>query len=253
MFRKRLLFLDACPDCNARLRARRLSLLNSLLRLTAFLLLAVCGTASAQVSGSVSLVSDYIYRGVSLSHDNPEVQLNLTADFDSGWFAGVFATPVDLPATHGQAIAYGGYAHQWTNDLSWEAGLSESAYTGSSGQDYTEAFIGFSTDRINGRLYYSPNYLGQSLHSIYGELNYNLPLAENLRFTAHAGYLDVIARGDEGVGASHGDVRTGLSYRLGDWNLQWGVASVRETIVYYRYHQHVTRHYAGIFDATWNF
>jgi uncharacterized protein (TIGR02001 family) len=219
-------------------------------------LLAASGAVSAQVSGSVSLVSDYIYRGVSLSRDNPEPQVNLTADFDSGWFAGVFASKIDLPTMHGQAIAYGGYAHQWTSELSWEAGVSETAYIEGSSQNYGEVFVGLSTDRFNGRLYYSPNYLGQSVHSVYGEINYNLPLSASLRFTAHAGYLDVARRDDENQSAGHGDRRAGLAYHSGDWNLQWGLASVRETTVVsyiYQRYEHATNHYAGVFDAAWNF
>jgi uncharacterized protein (TIGR02001 family) len=219
-------------------------------------LLAASAAASAQVGGSVSLVSNYVYRGVSLSNDNPEAQLNLTADFDSGWFAGLFASGVNLPATHGQAIAYGGFAHQWTSELSWEAGVSETVYKDDSGQNYAEAFVGLSTDRFNGRLYYSPNYLGQGVHSAYGELNYNLPLSTSLRFTAHAGYLDVAKRDGESRSASHGDTRAGLAYHTGDWNLQWGIASMRDTtVVSYGYQQYqlVTNHYAGVFDAAWNF
>lgn len=216
------------------------------------LALLAAGTASAQVSGSVSLVSNYVYRGVSLSNDNPETQVNLNADFDSGWFAGAFASPIDLPSTHGQAVAYGGYARQWTSDLSWEAGLSETAYTGGGSQDYTEAFVGLSSDRLNGRLYYSPNYLGQSVHSIYGELNFNLPLGESVRLIAHAGYLSIPQGGQTGS-ASHGDERVGLAYHVGDWNLQWSLASIRKTTLDAYYYQHVTNHYAGVFDAAWNF
>ncbi len=214
-------------------------------------LFAASGTASAQVSGSVSLVSNYVYRGVSLSDGNPEVQLNLNADFDSGWFVGAFASPLDLPSSHGQAIAYGGYARQWTSDVSWEAGLSETAYAGGSGQNYAEAFVGLSSDRLNGRLYYAPNYLGQNLHSVYGELNFNLPLTQALHFTAHAGYLSL--PGSEGASASHGDARVGLGYHLGDWSLQWSLATIRQTTADAYGYQRINNHYAGVFDAAWNF
>ncbi len=224
-----------------------------MVRASLLALFAVSGTASAQVSGSVSLLSNYIYRGVSLSDGNPEAQLNLNADFDSGWFAGAFATPVDLPSTHGQAIAYGGYARQLTSDVSWEAGLSETAYTGGGSRNYAEMFVGLSSERLNGRLYYSPDYLGQSVHSLYGELNFNLPLTQGLRLIAHGGYLSLPRQGEDNVSASHGDTRVGLAYHSGDWNLQWSVVSVRQTSVDAYYYQHVTNHYAGVFVAAWNF
>lgn len=250
MFRKRPIFLDR--PARAHHRAGRAFLPKLFVLLV---LLFAGGVASAQVSGSVSLVSDYIYRGVSLSNDNPEAQLTLNADFDSGWFAGLFASPIDLPSSHGLAIAYGGYARQLTSELSWEAGVSDTAYAEAAGQDYAEIFAGLSSDRFNGRLYYSPNYLGQSLHSIYGELNFNQPLNADWRLVAHAGYLSLPSQSGSGRGgsASHGDARVGVAYHAGDWNLQWALASERKTTVDAYYYPHVSRHYVGVFDAAWNF
>ena len=41
--------------------------------------------ARAQVSGTVSLVSDYRLRGISLSDGEPEPQVNLGYDSPGGW------------------------------------------------------------------------------------------------------------------------------------------------------------------------
>jgi uncharacterized protein (TIGR02001 family) len=220
--------------------------------LALFLLLSSSGFAAAQVSGSVSLVSDYVYRGVSLSNGNPEPQASLDYDSDSGWFGGLFASRIDLSATSGQAVAYAGYAGRLTSDLSWEGGLSENAYLGNSGQDYTEAFLGLSSERVNARLYYSPDYLGQSLHSVYGEVNLNYPLSTAVRVIAHVGYL-AVQQGAVAAPTNHGDVRLGLGTRLGDWNLQWALASLRQTSVDYYGNAHVAQHYTGILNASYGF
>ena len=47
---------------------------------------------SARVSGSVAVVSDYLFRGVSLSEGRPAAQLNVNYDDASGWYAGGFAS-----------------------------------------------------------------------------------------------------------------------------------------------------------------
>ena len=51
----------------------------------------IAANVSAQVSGSLTLVSDYRFRGVSLSHNNPAAQLGAVYDDARGWYAGAFA------------------------------------------------------------------------------------------------------------------------------------------------------------------
>ena len=52
--------------------------------------------ACAQVSGSVTLVSDYRYRGISLSDGRPTAQLSVAYDRPDGWYMGAFASRVRL-------------------------------------------------------------------------------------------------------------------------------------------------------------
>jgi hypothetical protein len=44
-----------------------------------------CTSACAQVSGSATLLSDYRFRGVSLSDGQPAVQLGVAWERDDGW------------------------------------------------------------------------------------------------------------------------------------------------------------------------
>ncbi len=74
------------------------------------------GNVAAQLSGTVSLLSNYRFRGISLSADEPAAQLGLAYDDAQGWYAGGFASTVEFPlsserrlrryllsATHGAA------------------------------------------------------------------------------------------------------------------------------------------------------
>jgi uncharacterized protein (TIGR02001 family) len=210
------------------------------------------GLASAQVSGSVSLVSNYVYRGASLSNDRPEPQASLAFDSDGGWFGGLFLSRVALPQSNSQVIGYAGYAQQWLGDMSWEVGVSEAAYPQNSEQNYGEAFVGWSTERLNARVYYSPNYLGQSLRSVYGEINANTPLIADIHLMAHVGYLAVRAGDGDSHDGNHRDIRLGLGTSRGDWNFQVAVTSLTRTSGSY-YYPHVSQSYGGVVNIAYGF
>ena len=118
----------------------------------------------AQVSGSLTLVSDYRYRGVSLSDEQPATQASVAYDHSSGWYAGVFGSTVDLASQSRrdlQLLSYVGYARRAHPGLSWEVGAGYSAFAGAGGYDYPEVYWGVASDHVSGRIYYAQNYFGQ--------------------------------------------------------------------------------------------
>jgi uncharacterized protein (TIGR02001 family) len=157
-----------------------------------FVLFVFANAAGAQLSGTVSAVSDYRYRGVTLSDRKPAVQVGATYDDPLGWYAGAFGSTVRLAPPAGpnvQAIAFAGYALRLTSGVSLEAGGDYSAFTGASSDNYGEFFVGAATDKLSARVYYSPKYFGQQANAVYGEINATLPLIDRVRFLAHIGLL----------------------------------------------------------------
>ena len=75
-------------------------------------LLLFTATARADWSGSIALVSDYRFRGISLTDGQPALQAGVAYDHPTGLFAGLFASNVDLdPGGSGLGgQVYGGYA-----------------------------------------------------------------------------------------------------------------------------------------------
>jgi len=178
--------------------------------------------SAAQFAGSLALISDYRFRGVSLSDDQAAAQLDVGFDHESGWYAGVFASNVRFYAdspTRVQALAYAGYAQRLLDGVSVDAGASYSDFPGQSDYNYSEVHAGFTTDNLSGRLYFAPNYFGQELHTFYGELNGSRRLAENIRLFGHAGMLQ-IASGPSAGGASHFDARAGVEIAFRALRLQ---------------------------------
>jgi len=161
---------------------------------TALLLCAAAETAYAQLSGTLSGVTDYRYRGVTFSDRRPAAQAGLTYDDPSGWYAGAFGSTVRLdppgrPSSRFQTIAYGGYAIRLASGVSLEAGGDYSAFAGSSNLNYGEFFVGASTENLNARLYLSPRYFGTSSAGGYGEVNATQPLVDKVRLHLHLGFL----------------------------------------------------------------
>ena len=80
--------------------------------LTGLLLsIAACACADARAENSFGIVSDYRYRGLSLSDGEPGLQAGLVWDRDDGWYAGVFAATTRIGGRDGvQAISYLGRA-----------------------------------------------------------------------------------------------------------------------------------------------
>ena len=147
--------------------------------------------ASAQFSGSASLLSDYRYRGVSLSQEKPAAQLAVAYDDASGWYGGAFASTVQLGYSHRevQAVAFAGYAARMPSGLSWEAGADYSYFTGPQSYSYAEMYVGIAYENVSTRVYYAPRYFGLKSGVIYGEINASQPLLDRVRLLAHGGIL----------------------------------------------------------------
>jgi uncharacterized protein (TIGR02001 family) len=166
---------------------------SSAVRGAATLLFCVLATGvSAQVSGTASVVSDYRYRGITLSDQKPAAQIGLSYDGPLGWYAGAFASTVRLapPAGPGiQAMVFTGFASSLPSGISIEAGGDYSVFSGASGYNYGETYLGVARENLSARIYYSPRYYGQRANAWYGEINGAQPLIDPVRLLVHVGYL----------------------------------------------------------------
>ena len=189
----------------------------------AFLVAAfvVAPCALAQTSADLSLVSEYAMRGVSLGR-NPAVQVRVDHDFDGGWYAGTFASPIDLYGRgQGLLIVYGGRALPLTSRLSWDAGVTRTIYLRNHEVDYHEFYAGLTYDRVNARVSYAPAYYGGT-RTVYLDLNGGIPLGERVALALHAGLLHPFGTDYHWGDEDRADLRATLAYDTGDWRLQAG-------------------------------
>ena len=191
-------------------------------RLAALTALVLARAAWAQTSADLTLVSEYSSRGVSLG-PQPALQLRVDHDADGGWYAGAFASPVTLYGhRQGQLIVYGGRALPLTSGLSWDAGISRTAFLRNRHDDYFEFYAGLALERASARLSYAPTYYNAG-RTAYLDLNGGIPLDDRLILALHAGLLRTF-----GLNAYHrdardrADLRATLAFNTGDWRLQAG-------------------------------
>jgi len=160
----------------------------------ALALCAYAGVGAAQFSGTLTGVSDYRYRGNTLTDRRPAAQAGLAYDDPKGWFAGVFGSTVRVKPPGGdssyfQAIAYGGLATRISSRVSVEAGADYVAFVDANELNYGEVFVGAATDTLSARLYYAPRYFGESSGALYAEINAVQPLVDRVRLHLHAGFV----------------------------------------------------------------
>lgn len=153
----------------------------------------ICADAAGdQLSGSVSVVSDYRYRGVSLSGNDPAVQASINYDDASGFYAGAFVSTARFSFESSrelQAISFFGYAWRLPSGVSGEVGVDYALFTRTRDYDYPEVYWGFASGIWSGRLYYAPRYFSGDGNAVYGELNAAQPLSDHFRIIAHGGVL----------------------------------------------------------------
>ena len=180
-------------------------------------LLLFTTTARADWSGNIALVSDYRFRGISLTDGGPALQGNVAYDHPTGLFAGLFASNVDLE-TGGGGLGgqlYGGYAWRWRTGLSSDVGLVHYFFAGSSSitsNDYTELFAGVTAERFSARLSMTSSYFGSGAPAGYLDLNAAREIGRDWSLTAHAGAL---ATGTATTYASEYSDTRQLDFRLG--------------------------------------
>ncbi len=91
----------------------------------ALALLTAPGAARAEGwGGSVGLASDYVYRGLTLSSNDPAGQLDLHYYGSSGWYAGLWASSVRRLPFYSTSLEFDPYlGYQWRFGQRWSANL----------------------------------------------------------------------------------------------------------------------------------
>lgn len=174
-----------------------------------------------EVSANVAVVSDYRFRGLSLSDRDPAVQGGIDVSHESGLFVGTWASTIaDYGGSNVELDIYGGYAGS-AGGLDYTITALAYVYPGGDGVDYYE-FSGavdksLGTATVGVMVAYVPdqtNFPGDNLY-IQGSAGYAIPdspISFNLRAGREANAFTKKWDWEAGVAYSRGPLTASLAY-----------------------------------------
>jgi uncharacterized protein (TIGR02001 family) len=165
-------------------------------------MLAVTGAAvGGNVSATVGLVSDYDFRGITQTLNDPAFQLGLTYTGDSGVYYGLWGSNVDFqgvldtyqlsdldrPST--EIDAFLGFSGEKV--VGYDFGVIYYSYPNMGDINTPEVYAGISKGPASFKLWYSWAWGGKGgPREIYAEGNLAIPLTEGFNLLGHIGYTD---------------------------------------------------------------
>jgi uncharacterized protein (TIGR02001 family) len=183
-------------------------------------LLAAVQPARAQVSGSLTLSSDYRLRGFSLTEGRPALSLGVAVDDPSGVYFGgavIAHDPQDgAPRILGHT-EYLGYARRLGDggpalDVGF-ASVDMSLYGDPKRPvQYQQVYVGLAQGAVSGRVSWSPDYPRRHVDTAYLDLNAAIRPAEKWRLSGHVGVTERLGGTDAIDGKSpRYDLRVALA------------------------------------------
>jgi uncharacterized protein (TIGR02001 family) len=184
-----------------------------------------CVRAAGALGGHAAATTDYVFRGVSQTRGDPAVQVDVHYQTQSGWFAGAWASTVDLNPGAGATVELNAYAGRaWPVAGDWNARVTAVQYVYPNDEatfsyDYFELIASVAwLDRLVASVAWSPDtsryagYYGAALdrRALTYEVVGRWPVQEALSATVSAGYYDLSDLFDTGYG--YGSL--GLTYEF---------------------------------------
>jgi uncharacterized protein (TIGR02001 family) len=199
---------------------------------------AVQAESPHEFSANVAITTDYKFRGISQTNNDPAIQ----GGFDYGYlpysfYAGVWASSLEFGLGEPDNAStemdfYGGFTGEVLNGIGWDVGALYYYYPGRDGGpgaadfDYYEIYGSLSYDfgvaSVTGGLNYSPDYFAESDTFLYYYGDVSVPLnVWGLSVNGHVGYNDIDdtdAFFGMGFGDSYTDYSVGVSKDIGAFN-----------------------------------
>lgn len=152
------------------------------------------GAASAEVSASVAMTTDYVFRGVSLSGEDPAIQGSFDWSNDQ-FYAGIWGSSLGSAGSSTEFDLYAGFTPT-TGPVTWNLGAIGYFYPGADDDgtefDYFEGVVAASMNvteqlAVGGGVYYSPENFGETGEALYYEINASYAMSETLSFSGAFG------------------------------------------------------------------
>jgi uncharacterized protein (TIGR02001 family) len=172
---------------------------------------------AAEMTGNVTLTSDYAFRGISQTEESAALQAGLSLTDTSGFYLTLWGSNVDF-LTQGtlELDVMLGWSGAIRGDWSADIGVMRYGYPNSTidGANFYEVYGSLSYQNLTVGLAYSDDYFANSGNFIYLHANYAYALTDNLTLELHLGQNEY-----NDNSASYMDWSVGLSTELFDTTL----------------------------------
>ena len=174
----------------------------------------------------MTATSDYDFRGITQTSQDPAIQGSLDYGFDNGLYVGAWASNVDFGDCCDESVEldlYVGWAGGDEEGLTWDVGGVYYLYPGADDLDYPEIWAGVAYGIFDVKLWYSWDFVALSESAYYIEGNATVPLPRDFGLVLHAGYSDGKAWEADFLGQSYFDYKIGVTKTWGnfDFELAW--------------------------------
>ncbi len=177
--------------------------------------------ADDSVSANVALSTEYVWRGVSQSLEDPAISGGLDWAPNDNWYLGTWGSNVDFGSVeHLELDLYGGWTTELSNGLGIDIGFIQYMYFDDSNDiDFLELNAGLSHSGFSGTVSYDPD-----SKWTYLDFAYAYELSNGIGLSAHIGNYDLDDLGDYtdysiGASASYAGLDFGLTYHDTDQKL----------------------------------
>lgn len=183
------------------------------------------------LTGTFNISTNYMFRGVTNSNNNPAAQGGFTYTFPSGIYFNIWGSNVDFADPKGNIATVefdtiAGIRNDVTDNLSYDINIDRYNYPGATPASYYEGIAVVTYYIFSGTLGYSSNVYGSHQEGYYTSLavNYDLPgtykYTDNVTLTASVGHYDLPE--DAGL-ISYNDFLLGITKNIGQYSLilQW--------------------------------
>jgi len=160
---------------------------------------ASCQTPDNQFRAIVSLLTDYRFRGISQTNEDPALQAGLDFEHRTGIFAGIWGSNIEFESDANEPDPrdieldfYLGFGAPIAGNWSSLFSVTFYKYPGASiDYDYLEFSAGVNyKELIFGSIAYSPDVYSEGLSSLVYEVGAEYPLINNFSVNGTVGYFD---------------------------------------------------------------
>ena len=168
--------------------------------LTTLGLLAVMPTGHAEVTSTWSLASDYDFRGITQTAQDPALQVSLDYVQQGGWYVGAWASNVDFCASgmvgcrdaDYEVDLYSGFTGKLGDSgPTWDAGLIYYTYEASA-YNYPEIYASLAKGWFKAKVFYSNDFGGDTTaghtSAFYVDGSVAVPIRGDFKMLGHVGY-----------------------------------------------------------------